>query len=250
MTELLELEKQRKIIHLISRNPGVHTSKIAELLNMRIADIEIYLKNLESKGKIFIEDKGGFKRYYIRHSNIKSQEKRTKDMREEIHEIVAKTPGIHLSKIAEILEISAQLADYHLLNMEKNNEVIAIKDKGSYYKRYYIEEIEIGSDDKKIIAILRDEIPLKIILLLLDSHSLKHKEIYQILKISPSKLSYHLTKLMNKGIIDVISHGKEKGYLLKNKKGIARILKKYEKHLGRHIAIENFNNLWKDMNLF
>jgi len=243
-------ENQRKIFDLISKKPGLHASKIAELLELQITEVNDYLHFLEKKEDIVITEDGGYQRYYIKQSPIKSRDKRTQDMRKEIFDLISHEPGIHLSKIAELLNVSTQLADYHLLHMEKNKKIISIREKGAYHKRYYIEDIDIGAGDKKILAFLRDEIPLKIMLLLLDHRSLQHKEIYEILDVSPSKLSYHLTKLMNKGIVDVISHGSEKGYLLKNKKEIMRILKKFEKHLGRQLAIENFKDTWKDLSLF
>ena len=39
----------------------------------------------------------------------------------EIYRVIAKNPGIHLSKIAELLNISVALADYHLYYMEEKD---------------------------------------------------------------------------------------------------------------------------------
>ncbi len=250
MQEISNIEIQNKIFRFIKNNPGIHISKIAETLNMNVDEIKKHLDILEKTGKIFFKQEKGFKQFFIRNINEKTRTGRTDDMQQKILNLISQKPGIHLSKIASILEISPQLADYHLLQMEKNSAVISIKNKESYYKRYYIEDIDIGKDDKIILSLLRNEIPLKIVLLLLEYKKLQHKEIYKFLHISPSLLSYHLTKLLNKNIIDVVSHGKDKGYSLNDEKYIKKILRKYDRHLGRQLALENFNETWKDLNLF
>jgi len=50
--EILELETRRKIYELIEKNPGLHLSKIAELLKMRVSLAEYHLLFLEKKDTI------------------------------------------------------------------------------------------------------------------------------------------------------------------------------------------------------
>jgi len=75
---------------------------------------------------------------------------------------------------------------------------------------------------------------------------LQHKDLLKQLNISSSTLSYHLTKLVQSGLLEVQPHGAEKGYALKNREEIKRILKKYEFHIEVNVAVENFKNMWGD----
>ena len=87
---------------------------------------------------------------------------------------------------------------------------------------------------------------LKIVLFLVSNPNMRHKDILRNLDITSSTLSYHLNKLVDFGIIQVKPHGREKGYSLKNKEEIVKILKKYELQIELHFAIDGFKDLWED----
>ena len=89
---------------------------------------------------------------------------------------------------------------------------------------------------------------MEIISSLLKHPVLKHKEIAEHLPIASSTISYHLSILVDNGVLDVRSRGKEKGYFLKDRDEIIRILKKYELHIELHLAVEGFKDAWKDLN--
>jgi len=243
-------EPLRKIHDLLEENPGLHISKIAELLDMKITEVDQYLQLLEKKGIIAIQEIGGYKRYSLKDRKIKTRDQRTIDIRRKIYNLIAQRPGIYLTKIAEILDMSIQLTDYHLLYMERNNEIIAEKNPGEYYRRYYTADSKFKKQDKFILEVLRKEILLKIVLLLLKHNMLRHKEIAENLNISSSRVSYHLNKLIKSDIVDVSSFGHDKGYVLKNKYEITDLLKKYQIHLGVYLSIERFQDMWKDLNIF
>lgn len=250
MREIFENEKQREIHHLIEKNPGLHLSKIAELLDIKIVEAKIQLQFLKNKGLITITTEQGIKRYYLKHYKTKTREIQTQEIRQKIYNIIAENPGLYLTKIAELLHMSKQLADYHLLYLEKNEKIIAVKDPNEFYRRYYTHEHKVQNKDRSALEALRQELPFKIVLLLLHNTHLRHKEIYEYLDVSPSKLSYHINKLKNTGIVVVMSYGHEKGYRLKNNEEVIRILKKYKTHLGIHLVLEKFKNMWDDLNLF
>ena len=54
--------------------------------------------------------------------------------------------------------------------------------------------------------------------------------------------------MVESGIIEVQPHGKEKGYTLKNRDEIIRILKKHELHIELHFTIDSFKDLWDNLN--
>ena len=119
--------------------------------------------------------------------------------------------------------------------------MLSVKDIG-YYKRYYIEGSVEGSTERKIVSLLREEIPLKIVLFLLKRQNAKHKEILENFNITSSTLSYHLNKLVNLGIVDIPTLEK-KGYSVRDNKEIMRLIKKY-----RLIPLsKSFSDVWDDL---
>lgn len=162
------------------------------------------------------------------------------DTRRKIYDIVVKNPGLHLSKIAELLNMRISLVEYHLLYLGKNQIVVSVNESG--YTRYYVKG-EIGTEDKKALALLRQNVPLRIVILLLKCDSSQHKELLKNLDIAPSTLSYHLKKLVKCGIISVQTYGEEKGYSIINKEMVTRLLIQYKPYN----LIDSFKDIWVDL---
>lgn len=241
MNEFLEKQAQRKIYNIIVKNPGLHMSKITELLNMQISEVERHLLYLEKNKMIIASTEEGYKQYYSKDEIVGELDKKILETRQGIYDLILKNPGLHQAKIAQLLSMRKSLAEYHLQYLEKNEAIIAVKEGG--YKRYYVEGSDVDSEDKRILAIVRQKIPFKIVSLLLKNPVLKHKEISGNLDISPSTLSYHLNKLMEQGVIDLCRYGNEKGYTIRNKKKLMKFLIRYE----MHTAVESFKDFWEDL---
>lgn len=237
---------QRKIYELIKKNPGIYLTKIVELLNIKITDVNFWLQDMEEKNFIHSTNEEGYKRYFIKIKNVQNRDQRTLEMRNEIYQLVEKNPGLYLTKIAEMLHLSVQLADYHLLQMERSKEIIAVKNKGEYYRRYYTVYQHIQNDELKILYLLGNKISLEIVLYLIKHHTLRQKELAEYIGISRSRLSYHLMNLQEGGIVNVCSHGEAKGYTLVNIEFIVTLLKKYRIKLEFNSAIDEFVDIWRD----
>ena len=65
MSDSSEQEKQQ-ILDTIERLPGIHLTKIAELLNIQITKVDAYVKDLIQKHVITVKQDAGYKRYYIK----------------------------------------------------------------------------------------------------------------------------------------------------------------------------------------
>ena len=232
-----DAEIQQKIFNIIKNNPGLNKSKIAQLCNISLSSIESHLLYLQQSNKIILRNEDGYERYYSTQKRKKLQDKRTSELRGRIYSIILENPGLHLSKIAELLKIRISLAEYHLNYLEKNEKIFAVKE-GSYYKRYYSRESGYGKEEKKTFAILRQEYPLRIVLYLLKHPHAKHKDIQQYLGISPPRLTYHLNKLVEQGILAHPTF-EVKGYSIINPGEITSFLKKYR--------IEGFLDLFRDV---
>ena len=248
MTETNHLKTQNKIRDLIAKSPGLYLSKIAEMLNISVTEVELCLSEMVKKGELTLKQENGFTTYHIKRLHSTHEDRRTTETRKKIYDIVAKHPGLHLSKIAELIDMRPSHAEYHLVYLEKNNHIFGIREKG-YFKRFYVKGSEVGVDDKKLLSLLRQTTPLRIVILLLKSNKiLQHKDIAKKLNLNPSTLSYHFKKLIDINIVDVSYYGKEKGYALKNKTMVKNILNKYNINIEVHVAAEDFKDIWKDFN--
>lgn len=242
MTEFTVAETRQAILDIIGKHPGIYCSKIAESLNLKFTLVQEVLHDLEETYKIYSVETEGFKRYYIKEVPPKILDRRISQTRKKIIEVITNNPGLHQSKIAETLNMRLSLAEYHLRQMEQENIIFAVKDVG-YYKRYYITGSEAGAKERIIISLLREKIPLKIVLFLFKHPNAKHKEILQNFNISSSTLTYHLTKLVQYEIIEIPSYGEEKGYLITNKQKLFCLMKKY-----RLIPLTtSFIDIWDDL---
>jgi len=162
------------------------------------------------------------------------------ETRRKIYDLVAKNPGLHLSKIAELLNMRVSLAEYHLIYLVKNQIIIPVKESG--YLRFYVKG-KIGAEDKRILALLRQDVPLRIVLFLLKNVALQHKDILRNVDVAPSTLSYHLKKLVGHGIVQVQTYGEERGYSISNKELIIRLLIQYKPYN----LIDSFKDVWVDL---
>ncbi len=165
------------------------------------------------------------------------------ETRRDIYELVSDQPGIHLSKIADILEMTVSLAEYHLRFLEKNHLIRSVKKSG--YKRYFPTEDMVKERDKDILFEIRKEVPLKIVLLLLKNKKMTHKQIHQEMDLAASTLSYHLKKLSKLNILESKRYGRKKGYSVVDEKKIIALLVKYKPH----DILDGFTDIWKDLKI-
>lgn len=160
-----------------------------------------------------------------------------------IFSLIEKEPGLHLNKIAQVLNIERTLVIYHIHYLEKHNLVSIEKKEG--YSRCYPRGA-VGTEDKKRLSILRQEIPLKIVLFLLAHPYSKHKEILESLDIAKSTLSYHLDKLIKQGIISIQATDNRQGYCVPDKEDIAQFLIKYKPSR----IVLGVKDTWADLSIY
>jgi len=156
-----------------------------------------------------------------------------------IYELIEKNPGLHTSRIAEILNISWELANYHLNYLEKHDLINITKEEG--YNRCFPSG-KIGEKDRKIIGLLRQKYPLTIVLFLLTNPYSRFKEIAENVDIAPSTLVHHMKKLEKLQIIEFEEIKNAKRYIIVNKKYIIQLLIKYKPHS----FIEDYEDMWKE----
>jgi len=164
------------------------------------------------------------------------------EARRKIYDIISKNPGLHLSKIADLLQMRISHVEYHVHFLEKH-DIITI-DKSTGYLRFYVKGT-IGVQDKRYLSILRQKTVLRIILFLLKNDTVLHKDILENVAVSASTLSFHLNKLVKHDIVEVQRYGENKGYHLKNREEIVTWLIQYKPF----DLYEEFTNVWTDISI-
>jgi predicted transcriptional regulator len=142
-----------------------------------------------------------------------------------IYLLISQEPGLHINKIAQLCEISQPLTWYHIRYLEKH-ELISV-DTDSGFSRCYPKGA-FGVEDKKRFSVLRQRLCAQIVLFLLKNPNARHKEIHEHFSIAKSTLSYHLKKLVHRGIIMMYDSNGDQRYSVVDEQGIISFLMKYE----------------------
>jgi predicted transcriptional regulator len=173
------------------------------------------------------------------------------ETRRRIFQLVSSFPGLHMREIQRKLKLSIALAEYHLIFLEKANLITSISEGG--YKRFYVKEEDgrapgmvIGHPERKILGLLRQRIPLQITLFLLGRKQATHSDISKSLEVSPSKLSFHLKKLLRSGVVRKLERDEGKGYAIADGNRIFRLLLT---HKPAQDMLDEFSDLWDNISL-
>ena len=163
--------------------------------------------------------------------------------RRKIYHSILKKPGLHKRELTRQLNIAYSTLDYHIFHLKKRNLIMTESD--GRFVRYYATG-KIGSEDKKIIAMLRQAVPRKIILYLILNPNTTHKTLRNHLGLAPSTTSFHLKKLADLNITNSQSVGKETAYSINEVDYVTDLLVTYRTaFLGT--AVEQFINTLADL---
>ena len=120
--------------------------------------------------------------------------------RRRLYGLVKEYPGIHVREAARQLRTSMALVEYHLALLREHGLVTVSKEDG--YARLYPADAPAPSPgEREQVGLLRQRLPLRITLTLLDDGPAKHKELADALGLGKSTLSFHLRKLESAGLV-------------------------------------------------
>lgn len=125
-------------------------------------------------------------------------------IRAEVYDAVRRYPGIHLRALERTLGVSAQLVNYHLRKLVEEG-FVEVHEQGGY-SRYYPtskgKAAKVTAKDQPLVGLLREEVPLHIVLVLLDHGPQSHAQLLARIGGAKSTLSYHLAKLAQLDIVE------------------------------------------------
>jgi predicted transcriptional regulator len=160
-----------------------------------------------------------------------------------IYDTILENPGIHQRALERKTKIPSGTLRYHTLRLIKNNIISKKCDNG--YSRYFIKN-NIDNGDKKIINLLRQKVPRKIIIRIIiqkgsDSHTkeqirdIQNKKYWRkedlerySIKLNLRTINYHLQKLIDAGIIERIREGRQIRYRIVDEDKILDLLIRYQ----------------------
>ena len=172
--------------------------------------------------------------------------------RKDLYDFVRRNPGFHLREISRALKLSITLADYHLRFLEKHDLITSSMD--GEYKRFYPRSTPGQADlhpaltdmERQVLAFLRQPVPLRVINFLMEREAATHKQILEIVPVSPSTLSHHLKKMLAADIIERAEE-KDRGYRVVQPKSVAQLMTSYE--LATADQIDTFIRVWGEFRL-
>lgn len=173
------------------------------------------------------------------------------DTRRTIYELVLSQPGLHLREIQRRLAMHVNLVEYHLHHLVSSELVVVVKDGG--YVRYFPSQApgsggdldRLTSREKRLLGLLRQTMPLRIIVFLVATGHALHKQLCDHLGCAPSTLTYHMKKLVRADVVEQRHAGEGKGYTLSDRRGVARLLMLYRPE--PFDQVDAFTELWLDL---
>jgi DNA-binding transcriptional ArsR family regulator len=124
------------------------------------------------------------------------------ETRRKIYEFIEENPGLNIREISRRLNIPFTSLSYHLKYLKKL-DLIREKHEGNYKKIFIA--YKVGTRDKQILSLLRNNNSCKILLYLIWNYSCSQIELSKELIIPPPTVSYHLKRMLDLGIIEEVT---------------------------------------------
>ena len=161
--------------------------------------------------------------------------------RQRLFNLVLECPGIHFRDIQRRTESATGNLTYHLDKMVKVGLLEISRDGG--YLRYYARK-ETSVEEKEILELARRKTHRHILLLLLQNETNTNEQLSRTLNLSPSTISWHIKKLVEKNILSVKAEGRKVFYSVNSPELVSRILIKYkESYMDK--LVDRFVDMWE-----
>ena len=173
------------------------------------------------------------------------------ETRRAIYNLVLAQPGLHLREIQRRLGMHINLVEYHIHHLIASELVMSVEQGG--YNRFFPSQAAgtgervdtLTSRDKRVLGLMRQPMPLRIMVYLLAAGTALHKDVCEHLGCAPSTLTYHMKKLVRAEVVVQKTAGEGKGYHLADRRGVARLLMLYRP--APFDQVDAFTELWLDL---
>ena len=169
------------------------------------------------------------------------------EVRGRILEAIVSKPGIHMRELSRAVVLSLSGVAHHLRVLEEEGSVVGLSD--GYYRRFFASDVvlkpearRLNDSDRKLLAECRRAPSLAIILSLAVDGPLTHREIGHRLRKSKGTVSYHLSRLVDAGLVKMGGGSLEGTYQLADSKRVVSVLVTFAASLRDRL--DGFAGLW------
>lgn len=156
---------------------------------------------------------------------IPAPNQNTEDNPTKILSYIQKNPGNHLRGIGNRLRMSLGTLRYNLETLEKKGKIVS--ERYNLHKHYFIAGF-FKEDERNVLKMLNNTTSRWILMLILERKNPTQQYIVQSLQISAPSVKWHITRLVDLGIILEFKEGRYRRYLLAiSSVDIANLLKSY-----------------------
>lgn len=160
--------------------------------------------------------------------------------RKQIFEYVQSNPGSHFSEVKRELEMETGLLQYHLRKLEEYN---VLESKDHQGKRRLFVTRELDEEEQSILSTLRYETTRKILLHLLEHGPVRNGDIAKVVGIAPSTVTWHLSTLLDEGVVETIQDGRTTLYQSANEELTIQLLMRYQESFVDR-AVDRIIDFW------
>ncbi len=147
------------------------------------------------------------------------------ETRRRLYELLQEYPGLHMRELSRRCDIPIGNLKYHVDYLLKNEVLVEVEEGDK--KRLYVKDKKMGATERRVLGVLRNEISRGLIIFILLNPGAEYSLIKDNFDLKPSKLSYYLKKLIDKGIIERIAKGRSNNYKVLDPDLIAGVIITY-----------------------
>jgi predicted transcriptional regulator len=120
--------------------------------------------------------------------------------------LIERYPGLHLRELARQTEMSEALVSHHVESL-LTARLVRSETTDNYRRFFAVGGESPSTADSENLALLRQRIPLQIVILLLERGSATNQEVAQTFGIAKSTASYHLGRLLDARVVTRLEDG-------------------------------------------
>lgn len=162
------------------------------------------------------------------------------ESRKQIFEYVHANPGSHFSEVKRELDMETGLLQYHLRKLEEYN---VIESKDHQGKRRLFVARELNAEEQSILSTLRYETTRRILLYLLEHGPARNGEIADAVDIAPSTVTWHVSNLLDQGVVETIQDGRTTRYRVANEELTVQLSIRYQESFVDR-AVDRIIDFW------
>lgn len=162
------------------------------------------------------------------------------ETRKNIFEYVEMNPGVHFSRAKRDLDMETGLLQHHLDTLEEYDVLMSEDHQGK--RRLFVAE-ELSDEEREILSSLRYETTRHILLFLIQEETARNGSIAEELCVAPATVSWHLSRLVEEGIISKVRDGRTTRYTVTDEELTMQLLVRYQESFVDR-AVDNVLDFW------